>query len=93
MYVKVDYGFFGVMLPVFANMFREPGQRLVLFTACLLALCIDMTDTFAVQYWSLLTVPMLALYNGKPGKYRMKWFFYIFYPVHLVLLYGISMIL
>ena len=90
--VTVDYGFFGIMLPVCANLFEEKGQRLVMFSACLLALCIDVTPSFAVQYWSLLTIPLIAAYNGEPGKYRMKYFFYIFYPAHLVLLYGISML-
>lgn len=92
MYVDVDYGFFGVMLPVFTNLFREKGKRFVMFCACLLALCIDLTSVFPLQYWSLLTIPLIALYNGKPGKYRMKYFFYIFYPAHMVLLYALSMI-
>lgn len=91
-FVEVDYGFFGVMLPVFTNLFREKGRRFVMFSASLLALCIDLTAVMPLQYWSLLTIPLIALYNGKPGKYRMKYFFYIFYPAHMVLLYGLSMI-
>lgn len=92
LYVDVDYGFFGIMLPAFTNLFREKGKRFVMFCACLLALCIDLTSVFPLQYWSLLTIPLIALYNGKPGKHRMKYFFYIFYPAHLVLLYALSLI-
>jgi hypothetical protein len=33
-----------------------------------------------------LALPLLALYNGKRGKYRLKHFFYIFYPLHLMVL-------
>jgi len=91
--VRVDYGFFGILLPVFTNLFRDKKKRLVLFSACLLALCIDLTGTFSIQYFSLFAVLLLALYNGKRGKYRFKYFFYIFYPAHLAFLYGLSMIL
>ena len=91
-FVEVDYGFFGVMLPVFTDLFRDRKKRFVLFSACLIALCIDLTSVMPVQYWSLLTIPLIALYNGKPGRYRMKYFFYIFYPAHMVLLYALSMI-
>lgn len=31
----------------------------------------------------------IFFYNGKPGK-KSKWFFYIFYPVHIYILYLIS---
>lgn len=93
MYVDVDYGFFGIMLPVFTNLFHDRKKRFVMFSATLLALCIDMTVSFPIQYWSLLTVPIVALYNGKPGKYRLKNFFYIFYPAHLVILYALDFIL
>ncbi len=35
----------------------------------------------------LLVYPVLKLYNGERGKAKwMKWFFYIYYPLHLVIL-------
>lgn len=91
--VDVDYGFFGIMLPVFTNFFHDKKKRFVLFSSTLLALCIDLTATFSIQYWSLLTIPIVALYNGKPGKYKLKYFFYIFYPAHLVILYALDFLI
>ncbi len=44
---------------------------------------------YGIQWFGLLALPLLLLYNGKRGKYKMKYFFYIFYPTHLVILYGI----
>ncbi len=92
-FIEFDYGFFGIMLPVFTSLFDEKKKRMVMFSAALLALCIDVTPSFQIQYWSLLTIPILAFYNGKRGKYRLKHFFYIFYPAHLVFLYAINMLL
>ncbi len=44
-----------------------------------------------VQMAVILAIPVLALYNGQRGKNAavnkiMKWFFYIYYPVHLFLI-------
>lgn len=43
------------------------------------------------QLWQLgvfLFIPLLLLYNGKNGNKNMfsKWFFYIFYPLHLLVI-------
>ena len=43
--------------------------------------------------YSLLAIPILLLYNGEKGKARMKYFFYIFYPLHLVTLYGLAILI
>ena len=91
-HVSVDYGFFGILLPVWMAPFGKKSHRLAFFSAGLLALCVYYAyPTFwDLQNLCLLALPLLLLYNGKPGKYRMKWFFYIFYPAHLAILWGIE---
>ncbi len=38
-----------------------------------------------VQIGVLLVYPALKLYNGEKGKVKwMKWFFYLYYPIHLI---------
>lgn len=46
-----------------------------------------------IQMFSLAAVPVLALYNGKRGKYQWKPFFYLYYPIHLAVLYGIAQLM
>ena len=45
------------------------------------------------QWWGLLSVPLLALYNGKKGTWNIGPLFYWYYPAHLVAIYGLSMLL
>ena len=42
-----------------------------------------------IQWMMCFAAIPIFLYNGKPGRGR-KWFFYIFYPAHIALLYLIS---
>ena len=40
-----------------------------------------------LQFGTLLSIPILRLYNGQRGSCRqMKWLFYIYYPAHLFLI-------
>lgn len=43
---------------------------------------------FLFQFGVLLALPLLYLYNGKKSKNNSfnKWFFYIFYPAHMVII-------
>ncbi len=84
----VDYGFFGVLLPVAVYIGKSKAQKLCFATAVLLALGSGFGE---VQMWALLALPLLALYNGQRGKWKMKYFFYIYYPAHLVIIYLIDM--
>ena len=100
-YVDLDYGATGVMVPLFAALLhpakkaegtplhrlQDPIPEVLVMALGLLILAIDDGGT---QYYSLLCVPLLCLYSGKRGKYKLKYFFYIFYPAHLLLLQGIA---
>lgn len=57
---------------------------------CLVFLMFAMTT---LQAYALLALPLLLLYSGKRGKLKMKYFFYVFYPLHLAAIEGISWIL
>lgn len=89
----IDYGFWGCVLPVFASLFSELKNdeirkivTMISFTVgiCLLSLYDDVN-----QWFSLLALIPLLFYSGKRGKLNMKYFFYIFYPLHLAVLEGI----
>ncbi len=86
----VDYGFLGVLLPVVIYLGREKREKLLWCAAGLTALGLVYGG---VQWFALLTLIPLALYNGKRGSRRMKWVFYWYYPLHLVVIYGLSLVL
>jgi hypothetical protein len=46
-----------------------------------------------IQWLGLLAVPLLLTYNGQRGKANLGKLFYWYYPIHLVVIYGISLIL
>ena len=86
----VDYGFLGVLVPVAVYFGRNKRQKLLFLTLALGALSYHLAG---VQWYCLLAVLLVALYNGQRGKHNMKWLFYIYYPAHLAVIYGISYLL
>ncbi|MBQ6386566.1 MAG: conjugal transfer protein TraX [Lachnospiraceae bacterium] len=75
-----DYGFKGLGLILILYLLRR--DRLVQ--------CIS--GAVSISVWELpavLSFLLLLFYNGKRGR-QMRYFFYIFYPAHLLLLYGLS---
>lgn len=48
--------------------------------------CIDKIYA-VIQLGVIIVLPFIANYNGTRGKWKgMKWFFYLYYPLHLVLI-------
>ena len=46
-----------------------------------------------LQWWALAAIPLLAVYNDQRGKYNIGKLFYIYYPLHLVAIYGLSLLI
>lgn len=85
----VDYGIWGVLLPVGVYLGRNRGEKLALLSLTLIGL----GATYGgIQWFALAAVPVLALYNGTRGKRRIGRLFYWYYPGHLAAIYGLSLI-
>lgn len=83
----VDYGFFGTMLPVVLVFAGTKHQKLLLTGVLLTSLAFV---GMPVQWFALLSLPMLALYNGQRGTLQLKWTFYLYYPIHLAVLHIVA---
>ena len=88
---QIDYGIYGVILPVAVFYGKDKERKLVYATGVLALLAHSFGG--GIQWFSLLSVPILAFYNQKRGKYNIKPLFYAFYPAHLVVIYLISLLL
>ena len=98
MIFTIDYGFYGCMTPVVISMadsqvFVSDRQRNNLNTklVCLAVMLVLISNSsIYLQYYCLAAVPLLAMYNGKRENIVPKNFFYIFYPLHLAVIYAIK---
>ena len=87
-----DYGVLGVALVVVFYFFKTPWKKYLLAGICLVMLGLrniliyGFEWKYAVQFLSVLTLPILMLYNGEKGRLNLKYLFYVFYPTHLALI-------
>lgn len=79
-FLKSDYSFRGVLMGCIIQIFRKRKTL-----ACALA-CSVLIISNPIYFTSLLSVPLVYLYNGERGP-KLKYFFYFFYPTHFVLLH------
>lgn len=96
--LKVDYGWFGVasicVIYIFKN--KKIFFPIIFGILTVLFFYTEGVNPFGKE-WILYTfftwLPsiLILMYNGKQGK-KIKYFFYWFYPVHMLLVYLISLI-
>ena len=86
----LDYGMCGILLPMSAALFKDKTKKLISFSVMLVIYCAVFMKSTPYVWFSLLCVPLLIFYNGKPGTPKLKYFFYVFYPAHLAALYLID---
>ena len=106
--ITFDYGLTGILLPValtfptlatsekcertvFSRVIDSNLTRCIIVAVAMISLALSAKNN--IYSYSLLSLPFLILYSGKRGRLNLKWFFYIFYPAHLVLIMAIGIIL
>ncbi|HBY72153.1 MAG TPA: hypothetical protein DEG06_07915 [Lachnospiraceae bacterium] len=79
--LRTDYNFAGILLIAAFYLFR--GNK-ALLTVSLLIVFGGIYGGISIL--AALSMIFISLYNGKKGK-DIKYFFYIFYPAHLLILF------
>ncbi len=86
----IDYGIFGVLLPVLIYLGKDRKQAFAMTALGLVLLAIYRGG---IQPYGLLGLIPLAFYDGTRGKAKLKYLFYIYYPAHLGLIWLIGLLL
>lgn len=81
--LRTDYGGMGVLTIAFMYLFRRGKVR------SMLAGCIVLSVMSLSEITAFLTLIPVAFYNGERGL-KLKYFFYAFYPVHLLIIWLIA---
>ena len=93
-----DYGWFGIAIIFIFYIFKEKKILMNLFFCVIVFLnyfynyitSLRIEYLFIIFFCSLSLIP-INLYNEKKGK-NLKYFLYVFYPLHLIVLYLFSFI-
>lgn len=86
----VDYGFFGALLPVLVYWGKDRNQKVLLLGVGLVLLALDLGG---IQWCALGALPLLLCYTGQKGRHSLGMVFYLYYPVHLVVIYLLGCII
>ena len=81
-----DYGAFGIILILtFHILYDKKIPLFIIYTLLVIAKYIISTYYYMFILFSIIPLICIFLYNGKKGR-SLKYFFYFFYPVHLLIL-------
>lgn len=83
--LRTDYKGGGVLAIVVMYLFRRDRQFAFLMG------CFVLTLAAPIELFAMLMLYPVMLYNGEKGRKVHKYFFYAFYPLHLCLLYLITL--
>ena len=85
----LDYGIYPFLIPVVLYFIPKKEWRILAMIPLLYLLSLNFEWE---QLLAFAALPILMLYNGKRGRVNLKYLFYVAYPLHLVLIFGIYML-
>lgn len=93
--VQYPYTVYGLLLILIFGFVQKTWMKALLFVLIhlLLIQIPSVNDSLYLYPWqqqfALLFIPLMFLYNGKKTK-ENKWFFYWYYPIHMIVIIGVS---
>lgn len=104
-FMQVDYGFLGVLFPVVISIpyifnlkiktkkFAIGKLAISKIFFVIFVFVVAYSCAISVKWYMGLSIPFILLYNGEKGKYSLKYIFYLYYPIHMLIIGGINMFL
>ncbi|SHI39812.1 TraX protein [Butyrivibrio fibrisolvens DSM 3071] len=88
-YMKTDYSHYGICVIAILYYFHNIRPIATLLAYLFMAFTMSTALTGGMEEWSFPAFILMNLYNGQRGfiKKNFKYFFYIFYPAHLILIF------
>ena len=86
----MDYGWYGIATVVGLYVLRKDILSFGYFFI-LLSLMYVFNGGVLIQLFSIFAILLMLLYNGKRGL-KLKWSFYVFYPLHLFIIFIIMLL-
>lgn len=98
--LKVDYGWYGVTTVILLYMLKNyksyiPFSYLLLLIVYYYSRIKSFnfgTEIILYILFSWSSTFIMMIYNGKEGK-KLKYFYYIFYPLHMIVIYLMSLVI
>lgn len=86
----IDYNIVGILIPVVCYFAKGRKCKILVFALGLIALSIYYGG---IQWFCLLAVPLIGMYNYQKGSAKLKNFFYCYYPAHMGVIFAIETIM
>lgn len=88
-YMKTDYSAYGIAVILILYYFHDYRPIATILAYAFLGITMSTKLTGGMEEWSFPAFILMNFYNGQRGciKKGFKYFFYIFYPAHLILIF------
>ncbi len=88
--VPVDYYWYGLCMVPMMYYLKDKKLAMLLVMMGMNVLLVSTSNVHPMQYYSIISIFLIWLYNNQVGCKKWKYFFYIYYPVHVVILAAIA---
>jgi len=88
-FLNIDYGVYGVLLISVCYIFFNNPLKIALINITLIFICGMFESMSVLQLYSTFGILLRYLYNNERG-YKVKYLFYIYYPLHIIVLSYLS---